>query len=114
MGDEIKDPQTGQSLGRTEEPCCVVAVDRVTATLSYGTLRNVEVDLDHVLPGGLQLRKEVPASGTSPKLDEPPTDSRPRSQTNVPPAASRVQPGPLQPAAEPSDASRKAAVEKSW
>jgi hypothetical protein len=114
MGDEIKDPQTGQSLGRTEEPCCVVAVDRVTATMSYGTLRNVEVNLDHVLPGGLQLRKEVLASGGSSKLDEPSTGAGPRSQTNAPSAASRVQPSALQPAAEPSDASQKAAAEKSW
>ncbi|MEP7140331.1 MAG: hypothetical protein ABI745_11930, partial [Caldimonas sp.] len=33
MGAEMKDPQTGQSLGRTEAPCCELVVDRVTPNL---------------------------------------------------------------------------------
>jgi hypothetical protein len=57
MGDEIRDPQTGLSLGRTERPCCVVDVDRVTPTLSYGTLRDISADLDRVGLGGLEVRQ---------------------------------------------------------
>lgn len=113
MGDEMKDPQTGENLGRTEEPCCVVEVDRVTATMSYGTLRNVAVNLDHILPGGLELRHEVVGSGSGSKLDESPADAGTRSRTSSPPAASREQPSPLQPAAEPSDAAQKP-VDKRW
>lgn len=61
MGDEMKDPQTGQSLGRVEQPCCVVSVDRVTPTMSYGTLQNVTVNLDQTASGGLQLRQLMPS-----------------------------------------------------
>jgi hypothetical protein len=63
IGQEMKDPQTGQSLGRLEQPCCVVDVERVTPTLSYGTLRNVSVNLDRSAPGGLQLRQLLTSKG---------------------------------------------------
>lgn len=62
MGDEVQDPQTGQSLGRMEEPCCVVEINHVRETMSYGTLRNVAVYLNQALPGGLQLRGEAVAT----------------------------------------------------
>ena len=62
LGREVKDPQTGQSLGKTESPCCDVVVDRVAANLSYGTLENVLVPLDNVAPGALQLREALPAA----------------------------------------------------
>lgn len=32
LGKEMKDPQTGQSLGRMESPCCELVIDRVTPT----------------------------------------------------------------------------------
>jgi hypothetical protein len=57
QGKEIKDPQTGQSLGNMETMCCDVVVSRVTPTLSYGALENVAVKLDGVQPGELQLRE---------------------------------------------------------
>lgn len=59
MGEEMKDPQTGQSLGRVEQPCCIVDVDHVTPTMSYGTIHDVTANLDQVAPGGLQLRQTV-------------------------------------------------------
>jgi len=59
MGEEMKDPQTGQSLGRVEQPCCIVDVDHVTPTMSYGTIHDVAANLDQVAPGGLQLRQTV-------------------------------------------------------
>lgn len=57
QGKEIKDPQTGQSLGNTETVCCDVLVSRVTPKLSYGVLENVTVGLDKVTPGLLQVRE---------------------------------------------------------
>jgi curli biogenesis system outer membrane secretion channel CsgG len=59
MGAELKDPQTGQSLGRVEQPCCELVVERVTPNLSYGRLENVRSNLDQLPLGGLQLRKEL-------------------------------------------------------
>ncbi|MCI3203446.1 MULTISPECIES: CsgG/HfaB family protein [Pandoraea] len=61
MGNEFKDPQTGQSLGRTENPCCELVVERVTQNLSYGHLDNVRpgLNLDTLPIAGLQVRGEV-------------------------------------------------------
>lgn len=59
LGAELKDPQTGQSLGRTEGPCCEVVIDRVTPTLSYGHLESVAIAMDQVPPGGLLVREAV-------------------------------------------------------
>jgi curli biogenesis system outer membrane secretion channel CsgG len=59
MGNEMKDPQTGQSLGRMESPCCELVIDRVTPNLSYGHLENVRSNLDSLPPGGLQVRAEL-------------------------------------------------------
>lgn len=63
LGNEMKDPQTGQSLGRMESPCCELVVDRVTANLSYGHLENVRSNLDNVPIAGLQVRGELKSSG---------------------------------------------------
>lgn len=59
MGAEMKDPQTGQSLGRVESPCCELVIERVTPNLSYGRLENVRSNLDQLPQGGLQLRAEL-------------------------------------------------------
>ena len=59
MGAEMKDPQTGQSLGRVESPCCELVVERVTPNLSYGRLENVRSNLEQLPVGGLQLRDEI-------------------------------------------------------
>ncbi|WP_161539942.1 CsgG/HfaB family protein [Glaciimonas sp. PCH181] len=56
MGAEIKDPQTGQSLGRTEYDCCEVVVDKVGPTMAQGRLENIRMPLEQIQPGGLQLR----------------------------------------------------------
>lgn len=64
QGKEIKDPQTGQSLGNMESVCCEVVINRVTPKLSYGVLENVSTKLDSVLPGALQLREAVPAKSS--------------------------------------------------
>lgn len=64
MGQEIKDPQTGQSLGRTEYDCCEVVVDKVGPLMSQGHLENIKMPVDQIPVGGLQLR-EMNASKTT-------------------------------------------------
>jgi len=60
IGPEMKDPQTGQSLGHVETPCCQVVVDRVATNLAYGHLVNVNTPLEGLAPGALQVRAEQP------------------------------------------------------
>ena len=81
MGAEMKDPQTGQSLGRVESPCCQLVIDRVTPNLSYGHIEGATGSLDNLLPGALQVREQLkggriavasndavaPAAGPAPK-----------------------------------------------
>ncbi|MDC8758145.1 CsgG/HfaB family protein [Janthinobacterium fluminis] len=74
QGKEIKDPQTGQSLGNIENACCDVLINRVTPNLSYGVLENVTGKLDGVAPGALQVREAVsgaPARSAAAPADEP-------------------------------------------
>jgi curli biogenesis system outer membrane secretion channel CsgG len=59
LGKEIKDPQTGLSLGNMESACCEVVINRVTPNLSYGVLENIKVKLDAVQPGALQIREMI-------------------------------------------------------
>lgn len=57
MGKEVTDPQSGQSLGPTETPCCTVAIDRVTPNLSYGHIVENDVDTSGPFtPGSIELR----------------------------------------------------------
>ena len=61
QGKEIKDPQTGQSLGNMEKLCCEVRIERLTPNLSYGVLENVKIKLDGITPGALQVREAAVA-----------------------------------------------------
>jgi curli biogenesis system outer membrane secretion channel CsgG len=81
MGTEMKDPQTGESLGRTELPCCDVVIDRVTPKLSYGHLENVTTSLDNIPSGGLQLREQLKSI---PVAVETRSDDQARSSPNQP------------------------------
>lgn len=81
MGKELKDPQTGESLGRVETPCCEVIIDKVSTKLAYGHLENIKLPLNELPIGGLQLREkiiiskvepmEVEANGESPIKNNP-------------------------------------------
>lgn len=75
QGKEMKDPQTGQSLGNMESECCEVVINRVTPTLSYGVLENVKSDLKAVAPGALQVREAVPPKPPKEDADEAPEGS---------------------------------------
>ena len=70
MGKEMKDPQTGESLGRLESPCCDVVVDKVTPKLSYGHLENIKVTLNNIPEGGLQLREKLKTAASGKPADE--------------------------------------------
>ncbi|ABE46961.1 hypothetical protein [Polaromonas sp. JS666] len=91
MGNEMKDPQTGQSLGRTESPCCELVVERVTPNLSYGRLENVRSNLEQLSPGGLQLRQELPA-GSQKTAGMTPSQEAPDPAVADAPGASPVKP----------------------
>lgn len=70
LGKELKDPQTGQSLGKMEKYCCDVVIDRVTPTMSYGNLENVKVSLDGVKADSMQIREAVNVKDMSKQSDE--------------------------------------------
>ena len=89
MGKELKDPQTGQSLGMAESPCCELAVDRVTPNLSYGHLEKVVGSLDALPVGGLQLRAEV--------KPVPVAQNMPTVPAMPPPSAGTPAPAPVAP-----------------
>ena len=92
MGTEMKDPQTGQSLGRIESPCCELVIDRVTPHLSYGHLENVRGALDRLLPGALQVRELLPpsappAQATAAAAPRAPAKGTPKASVQDAPAA---------------------------
>jgi curli biogenesis system outer membrane secretion channel CsgG len=70
LGKEIKDPQTGLSLGNIENACCEVVINRVGSNLSYGVLENVKIKLDGIQPGALQLRELISNKATVAKAIE--------------------------------------------
>ena len=74
QGNELKDPQTGQSLGNTESVCCEVLINRVTPKLSYGVLENLTAKLDGVVPGALQVRELVVAVPSAAPQAAPPAE----------------------------------------
>ena len=86
MGAEMKDPQTGQSLGRVESPCCDLVVDRVTPNLSYGRLENVRVALEDLPAGALQVRDELKGNAvaqTAPVVQIPATAPEAPARTSA-------------------------------
>ena len=89
QGKEIKDPQTGQSLGNMESVCCEVVINRVTPKLSYGTLENVAAKLDGIKPGALQLREAVAAKGAGVAASADQPASAPASAADKPKARER-------------------------
>lgn len=66
LGKPIVDPQSGQSLGPTETPCCSVAIDRVTPNLAYGHIveHGVHIAAPYV-PGSIELRQQIAMSESS-------------------------------------------------
>jgi hypothetical protein len=81
LGKPLVDPQSGQSLGPTESPCCSVTIDRVTPNLSYGHIveDNIHIDFPFV-PGSLELRGQMKLASTETEA-LPPKESA-RTQAN--------------------------------
>lgn len=90
QGKEIKDPQTGQSLGNMEKLCCEVRIERVTPNLSYGVLENVKVKLDGVAPGVLQVREAAPAEKAAVVAEENDPPVKSVSKRSAPPAVAKT------------------------
>ena len=93
MGAEMKDPQTGQSLGRVESPCCELVIERVTPNLSYGRLENMRSNLDQLPAGALQLRDELKGTAIA-KAPAAATAAAGAETANAP-----ARPAPTRPAA---------------
>lgn len=72
LGKELKDPQTGQSLGRVESPCCELVVTRVAENLSYGRLENLQGSLDDVPVGGLLVGEKLSDGASAANTTAPP------------------------------------------
>lgn len=95
LGKGLKDPQTGESLGRAETPCCDVVIDRISSKLAYGHLENVKIDLGSIDPVALQVQEEIKAKAlgsaasatTAPQNSPAPAASVPKAvaaQANPP------------------------------
>lgn len=90
LGKPIIDPQSGQSLGPTETPCCSVQIDRVTPNLSYGHIVEDNVHPDpSFTPGSMELRGQIAMNTPS----NPAASSRPE-QHSKPHAASQSKAAP--------------------
>lgn len=61
LGEELKDPQTGRSLGRNEQLIGNVRIDRVSNQTSYGTFEE-GVPQQPFQAGSIQLKKLLPGS----------------------------------------------------
>ena len=109
LGEQLKDPQTGQSLGRMEIPCCEVVIDKVGQNLSYGHLEGVSISLEKAQPGGLQLRGQLKSVSNQPKQKVSESSSR---STEASGGKSRGQ-GASEVREETADIS-KAAREEKW
>ncbi|MCW4454419.1 CsgG/HfaB family protein [Flavobacterium sp. MXW15] len=59
LGEELKDPQTGRSLGRNETPCCTIRIDRVATQTSYGTVVEGTPPASGFVPGSIELRQKL-------------------------------------------------------
>lgn len=95
LGEELKDPQTGRSLGRTESPCCVIRIDRVAMQTSYGTLEDSSrLAAGTFVPGSIELRHK--AGRAAQVVSTAAASDTPRASAK-PPAAKRA---PAQPAAD--------------
>jgi curli biogenesis system outer membrane secretion channel CsgG/PBP1b-binding outer membrane lipoprotein LpoB len=108
LGDELKDPQTGRSLGRNEVPIGIVRIDRVSGKTSYGTFEGGAPQQSPAFkPGSIELRQRMEA-----KKAEKAQDTTPAVAAK--PAARVVR---HEPVAEPASAKERPArkeEDKNW
>lgn len=88
LGDVLKDPQTGQSLGRTERDFGTIEVTRSEPNAAYGLLRNAPALPTGFRPGLIELREEVRIAPTSVATGAPVAQAvaavTPRRETRAP------------------------------
>lgn len=85
LGQALKDPQTGRSLGRDEVPIGAIRIDRVSLQTSYGVLEAGAAVLggQPFTPGSIELRKQLGKVTVASKAVES------TKQENAKPAAAR-------------------------
>lgn len=98
LGNELRDPQTGRSLGRMERPCCVIRIDRVSSQTSYGTIEGEAPASGTFASGSIELRQAVAsvAAAAGPSATT-------ASAENAAPAKRAAPARPLQPAPPAED-----------
>lgn len=79
LGRELRDPQTGRSLGRHEAHCCTIRIDRVAQQTAYGTIEGATLDPSAFVPGSVELRSrlEQPRVSTTVKKSDAPSSGQP-------------------------------------
>lgn len=118
LGDELKDPQTGRSLGRHELPIGTVRIDRVAAQTSYGTLEDPGSMAGKTFqPGTIVLRQpqdgQLLAAG---KLDMPATAAKTPQAVAAKAAVTRAEPRPAKPeaAGTPTPQAKSGGADDKW
>lgn len=101
LGQEIIDPQTGQSLGKMDSPCCTIEVTRIGPNLAYGRIVDENFRLSgEFKPGMIELREIV--AGDKSNAQTSSAQSTSASSPSKKPA-SKSEARPAAPAAQPDD-----------
>lgn len=81
LGEELKDPQTGQSLGRTERDFGTIAITRSEPNVAYGRLEGAPtLSAGQFRAGLIELRQQV---GQAQDADLPTTQASATAATNA-------------------------------
>ncbi len=109
LGEDIVDPQTGQSLGREEMPIGTVTITKTSEKMSMGQFRG-NYDARQFKPGIIELadRIDTPAASAPPAAQEPvqPTAAAARAPIAKPATVAQ----PVKSVAAPASPKRPAAV----
>lgn len=103
LGQEIVDPQTGQSLGKMDSPCCTIEVIRIGPNLSYGRILDENFHFSgEFKPGMIELRESVLEQKSSNQGNSSQSLGR-REQAKKPVSGSTARPSAPAPASQPDD-----------
>lgn len=93
LGKSVVDPESGQSLGPIETPCCTIVIDRVTPKLAYGHVVGDAPPLPTPFkPGTVELTGAVPQSAAAPSPTLAARATHVRRQTHRKSATSTIPP----------------------
>lgn len=96
LGKPIIDPQSGQSLGPTETPCCTVQIDRVGVSLSYGHIVEDGVPIPAPFtPGSMELRTQVATTAARPATTAATTAAKSSNEPSTTRVAMHVKKKPV-------------------